>query len=67
MSTDPPSQPNPAGDRQQEEEIRALWLRLLRLVAADVAAQLPQQDNAAPWRRAAGDSQRLAGSDGRIS
>jgi hypothetical protein len=43
MCTDQQGPSSPAAEGQPQDEIRALWLRLLRLVAAEVATRLQER------------------------
>ena len=48
MGTDEQAPSRPGAERSQAAEIRALLLRLLRLVAAEVAAQLQRPRSGEP-------------------
>jgi hypothetical protein len=47
-SPEPTSPRQPAADPQQEEEIRSLLLRLMRLLAAEVSESFRRSQDSAP-------------------
>ena len=57
MSTDPPGPSSPSAEGHPEEEVRGLWLRLLRLIATEVATQLREREDSAIRRRVVWDKQ----------
>jgi hypothetical protein len=64
MSTDEQGPASGAAGPRQEQEGRALLLRLLRLVAAEVAARLTRPGMAEPEGRESRDTGRAPESDG---
>jgi hypothetical protein len=63
MSTDEQGPADGAAGHRQEQEGRALLLRLLRLVAAEVAAQFTRPGSAEPAGRESRDTERPPGSN----
>ena len=57
MSTDPQGPSSPSAEGHSEEEVRGLWLRLLRLIATEVATQLRERAGSAIRRRVVWDKQ----------